>query len=157
MINHNKTKSSSITVKSFIVILLLVVLQALGDVCVSRGMHEVGKVTLLEPDDMLMFGLRMLFNPWLDLGMFFLLVYFLLYLASLSWLDLSYLLPMTTMGYGLNALFAWLMLKEQMTSTRWLGTLFIMGGVFIVGMGGHLRSRREVLDSSKEGRSEHPF
>lgn len=156
MINHNKTKSSSITVKSFIVILLLVVLQALGDVCVSRGMHEVGKVTLLKPDDMLMFGLKMLFNPWLNLGMF-LLVYFLLYLASLSWLDLSYLLPMTTMGYGLNALFAWLMLKEQMTSTRWLGTLFIMGGVFIVGMGSHLRSRREVLDSSKERRSEHPF
>ena len=53
----------------------------------------------------------------------------------LSWADLSYVLPVTAFGYVLNALLGRLFLGENVTPARWAGTLLIMGGVVLVGMG----------------------
>ena len=88
--------------KSLIVISLVVVLKVLGDVSLSHGMREVGEMHPLHPLAMLEIGLHMVTNPWIDVATTLLLTYTLLYMSALSWLDLSYLLPITTSGYVLS-------------------------------------------------------
>lgn len=134
--------------KSLILIALIILLKVFGNVSLSVGMKEIGQVKLLnlvDPSSLFAFGFRTLTNPWVVIAMFLLLSYTLVYLSSLSWLDLSYILPMTTLGYVLNALLAWLVLNEQIAKTRWIGTILIMVGVLVVGMGGHRRSRRKAV------------
>ena len=55
-------------------------------------------------------------------------------MALLSWADLSYVLPVTSLGYVGNALMGRFFLNEQITPERWMGTLLIVGGVALVGL-----------------------
>ena len=53
---------------------------------------------------------------------------------ALSWADLTYVLPATSLGYVLLALVAKFLLHEQVSPMRWLGIALITGGVgFIAG------------------------
>jgi len=121
-------------VKSLIVISLVVVLKVLGDVCLSHGMREVGEVHPFDPLSLLSVGLRTVANPWIELAVIMLIAYSLLYLSALSWLDLSFMLPMTAINYVLTALLAWLLLGEKIAATRWAGTLTIAVGVLFVSL-----------------------
>ncbi len=139
--------------KNLIVISLVVVLKVLGDVCLSHGMREVGEVHLLHPLALLAIGLRTLTDPWVDIAMTLLLAYILLYMAVLSWLDLSYVLPMTTSGYVLTALFAWLLLHEEIAATRWAGTFTIAIGVLLVGLSDAAKGRLPVREPSHQDKT----
>ena len=67
-------------------------------------------------------------------GIVLLMIFYLSYLASLSWADLSYIMPATTFGYVLTALLAHFMLGEHVPLTRWIGIIMITAGVgFITG------------------------
>jgi drug/metabolite transporter (DMT)-like permease len=57
----------------------------------------------------------------------------LIYFVAISRLDVSYVLPIHASSYVLNGLMAWLFLREEVTSIRWLATSLIAVGVFIVG------------------------
>src|SRR5690349_20266858 len=74
-------------------------------------------------------------NPWIALGVLFLLGFFATYMTSLSWSDLTYVLPATSLGYVLLALIARFFLHEQVTVLRWLGILLISAGVGFVTQG----------------------
>lgn len=120
--------------KKFIVLSLLVLFQVLGNVELSHGMRQIGEVNTLNPLLVLKLGSRVLTNPWIILGVAFLIASLLLYLAAISRLDLSYVLPITESSYVLTTLFAWLMLGEKISVARWVGTLTISVGVLIVGL-----------------------
>ena len=119
--------------KTFIFITFIVVLNVLGNVCLSHGIREVGEVHPLHPLAAFSLMLRTLINPWFDLAIVLLLTYTLLYMSALTWLDLSYLLPMTAFNYVLTAILASLLLHEQIAITRWAGTSIIMLGILLVG------------------------
>ena len=51
----------------------------------------------------------------------------------LSWADLSYVLPVTSVGYVLAALVGRFFFHEDITLARWLGVGLIMMGVMLVG------------------------
>jgi drug/metabolite transporter (DMT)-like permease len=74
-------------------------------------------------------------NPWVALGIIFLLGFFAAYITALSWADLTYVLPATSLGYVLLALIAKFLLHEDVTMTRWLGILLISAGVGFVTQG----------------------
>jgi len=78
--------------------------------------------------------IQAIFNPWVALGISLLIVWLLTRMALLSWADLSYVLPVTSLGYVGNALMGRFFLHEQITTERWLGTLLIMAGVGLVGL-----------------------
>jgi uncharacterized membrane protein len=65
-----------------------------------------------------------------------LIVFFVLFSASLSWADLSFVLPATSFGYVLNVTFAWHFLGETVSATKWMGTILICIGVIAVSRSG---------------------
>lgn len=72
-------------------------------------------------------------SAWLVAGVLLLILWMLARMTLLSWADLSFVLPVTAVGYVLSAVFGWLFLQETVSNTRWLGTLFIFAGVALVG------------------------
>ena len=79
--------------------------------------------------------LRAIFSPWVSLGICLLIAWMISRMFLLSWADLSYVLPVTAFGYVLNALLGRMFLGEIVTPARWTGTLLIMAGVVLVGLG----------------------
>jgi drug/metabolite transporter (DMT)-like permease len=68
------------------------------------------------------------------LGIPLLLAFFACYMSALSWADLTYVLPATSLGYVLLALVARFALHEQVSALRWMGIALISGGVgFVAG------------------------
>jgi len=74
-----------------------------------------------------------LFQPWAALGVVLLITWMLSRMTLLSWADLSYVLPVTSVGYVLVALEGKLLLHEEISLKRWAGILLIMAGVALVG------------------------
>ncbi len=111
------------------VFLAIVVLSNLaGNFFLRVGMREMGQVLSLSP----MPYLRALLNPWVLPGVLLLIVCLVSQLALLSWADLSYVIPMTSIGYVLTALAGKLLLHEPISAPRWAGILLIAGGVSLV-------------------------
>src|SRR5215831_13024397 len=95
-------------------------------------MRSVGIIEELNPGAVYAYGIKTATNPWVMLGFGLLVAFFALYLAALSRLDLSYVLPMTASTYVLTALSAWLILRESVSPTRWAGTLAVTVGIVLV-------------------------
>jgi uncharacterized membrane protein len=55
-------------------------------------------------------------------------------MTLLGWADLSYVLPMTSIGYVLSAVLGKVFFGELVTWQRWLGTAFIVMGIIFVGL-----------------------
>jgi drug/metabolite transporter (DMT)-like permease len=69
------------------------------------------------------------------LGVVLLIVWQLSRMALLSWADLSYVVPVTAVGYVVVALLGRIFLDERITMARWAGIVLIVGGVALVGGG----------------------
>lgn len=115
--------------KTYLLTAIVVVANVLGNFLMSRGLHERGGAlggSALE-------YILVLFNPWVAAGVALLIVWLLSRMALLSWADLSYVLPVTSIGYVLTAVVGWAVLGEHISATRWAGTVLIMGGTALVG------------------------
>ena len=104
---------------------------ALGDVALSRGMKEVGQLSLSHWTH----AIAAIFTPWVGIGILLLIGFFASYLTALSFADLTYVLPATSVGYILMALLARFFLHEQISVYRWAGIALIALGVGFVTQG----------------------
>jgi drug/metabolite transporter (DMT)-like permease len=68
-------------------------------------------------------------------------------MTLLSWADLSYVLPVTSIGYVLVALSGKFLLNEQIAPKRWAGILLVMGGVAMVSFGTTPQTEAHAADS----------
>jgi drug/metabolite transporter (DMT)-like permease len=107
---------------------LIVVSNVLGNFSLTCGMRQVGRVLSFSPWPYI----AALFNPWVALGVSLLIVWLISQMTLLSWADLSYVLPMTSVGYVLAALAGRFFLHEEISPGRWIGIALIMGGVALV-------------------------
>jgi uncharacterized membrane protein len=78
--------------------------------------------------------IRALFEPVVILGIALLIAWTLMRLALLERKDLSWVLPVTSVGYVLNAAAGAVFLHEPVSAARWAGTLLIVGGASLVGL-----------------------
>jgi uncharacterized membrane protein len=76
---------------------------------------------------------KVVFDPFVFLGILLLSGWVLSRMALLSWADLSYVIPVTSIGFVLNAVMGAMFLDERITPMRWMGTLCIVAGTVIVG------------------------
>jgi drug/metabolite transporter (DMT)-like permease len=97
-------------------------------------MKEFGAANPLDPSMLLHLIAYLFTNPWIYLGVGFLVCSLCFYLIAISWLDLSYVLPIHSLTYVLNAFLAWSILGEAISPMRWFSTLIISVGVLLVGL-----------------------
>ena len=102
---------------------------ALGNFFIARGMREIPAVG--NPADLII----AIFTPWVGLGILLLITWLLSRMMFLSFADLSYMLPLTSLGYVLSVVLGRFFLNEQITPQRWGGTVMIMIGTLLVGGG----------------------
>jgi len=91
--------------------------------------------------------ITVLFRPVVALGVVLLILWLASRMALLSWADLSYVLPVTAVGYVLVAVAGRVLLHEQITARRWTGIGLIMLGVALVGGGSAPQTARPKTDS----------
>ena len=115
--------------KVMIVMLIAVIFGALGDVSLSRGMKMVDA---MNTNGVIGTFIATITNPYVIGGIFLLIVFLLLYLASLSWEELSYVLPLSAADYVLVTLFAYFLLKEDVSPLRWAGSVLVAVGIGLV-------------------------
>ena len=65
-------------------------------------------------------------------GVLILISWLLARMTLLSWADLSWVLPVTAIGYVLSAVVGQVFFGEQVTGWRWVGTAFIALGAALV-------------------------
>jgi drug/metabolite transporter (DMT)-like permease len=130
-----------LTPRKYFVLLGIAVFGAIGDTLLSRGMKDFGAVSPSEITHLF----AAVLNPWVFVGIFFLLAFMAAYLTALSWADLTYVLPATAFGYVFIALIAKFFLHEHISPLRWLGILLISAGVGFVA-GGPESSHKQALE-----------
>ena len=109
---------------------VVVLTNVLGNSALKWGMERVG-----DPGVSPLLYLKAIFNPGVMLGIALLIVWMLSRMTLLSWADLSYVLPVTSIGYVLVAIAGRVFLHEQITVRRWAGITLIMAGVALVSGG----------------------
>jgi drug/metabolite transporter (DMT)-like permease len=125
-----------LTFRKYLVLAGVSVFAAAGDSMLSHGMKQAGGISLHHLQGVIL-AVR---NPWVAGGIVLLLAFFAAYTNALSWADLTYVLPATSLGYVLLALVARFALHEQVSPMRWMGIALISGGVSFVAGGPALTS-----------------
>ena len=129
-------ETARLRVKTCICATVVVLSNVLGNFFLKRGMPADLPTPLAY--------ISALFHPTVALGVLLLVTWMLSRMALLSWADLSYVLPVTAVGYVLVALLGQFLLNETVSLHRWAGILLIMACVAMVAGGTQVQtSRRE--------------
>lgn len=113
-------------------VLIIVFSNAAGDVFLTRGMKEIGDISVLRPLQILGVVVRLLRNINFLIGIACLTLSFFSFLAVLSWEDLSFVIPATAIYYVVTVMGAKFFLGERIDRLRWSGTLLVCIGVALV-------------------------
>jgi len=125
------TSRHSMTPSRYLVLAVITLTASCGDTFLARGMKSLGPVSLAHPGALI----HAIFSPWVAAGIVLLIGFFASYLTALSWADLTYVLPASSLGYVIMTLLARFWLREHVSPMRWLGVVFITAGVGFVTRG----------------------
>jgi transporter family protein len=120
--------------KTLAIITVMVLADSAGDVLLSRGMREVGEISTIKPGKLLVIARRVLGNKNFLTAIFFMAVTFFSFLTALSWADLSFVFPATSLVYVVGTLGAKFILRETVTLQRWSGTVLVCLGVALTSL-----------------------
>jgi uncharacterized membrane protein len=121
----------TLTPARYLVLLAVMLTASVGDTLLSRGMAEVGPVSVHHLGALIL----ALANPWIIAGIVLLIGFFASYMTALSWADLSFVMPATAFGYVVVALLSRFWLHEHLSPYRWAGILLIVCAVGFVANG----------------------
>ena len=101
--------------------------------------------------------LHAMLNPFVAMGVAALILALLTRMALFSLADLSFVLPVTAIGYVVAVFLGKVLLHETVTRQRWMGTLLIFGGAVLVGSTSTKHdshgNRNEVDAGGRDGRA----
>jgi uncharacterized membrane protein len=129
-----------VTFRKYLVLAGVAIFSSAGDSLLARGMKDLGNVSLHHLSSLIL----AILDPWVASGILLLLAFFASYMSALSWADLTYVLPASSMGYVLVALVARFGFHETITPSRWLGIALITAGVGFVAAGPSLTHRKHA-------------
>ena len=116
--------------KTYVVVLLATLCAASGEALLSVGMKQLGDVSTFGSQPLRMLG--MFLNVRVLAGVVLMGGFFLLYSSALSWADLSFVQPLTSLTFIFGALIARFALGEQVSFWRWAGIGLIVAGVVVL-------------------------
>ena len=122
------------TVYTWSTIVVMVLSTTVGDILLARAMKQVGDLGLLRRTKGLAAAVRAaMLNPNMLAALFFFAVGFFTLLISLSWADLSLVVPATaSLTFVTNALAAKLFLGENVDRRRWAANILVCLGVALL-------------------------
>jgi drug/metabolite transporter (DMT)-like permease len=123
--------------RTALLLTIALIFQAFGNVSLSGGMKSIGSSITADIIYWPALIISAASNPFIWLGVMLLLVVVLLLSIVLSWADLSFVLPITSVEIVLNVALAYWLLGEAVTLRQWTGTLIIAIGVAFVVRSAH--------------------
>jgi drug/metabolite transporter (DMT)-like permease len=121
--------ASSAGLRTFSILLLFIALKAVGNLSLAWGMKRLPETMAADP----FAYVRAMLDPFVAMGVAALIVALLTRMVLLSLADLSFVLPVTAVGYVIAAALGKIFLHEVVTAQRWLGTILIFAGAALVG------------------------
>ena len=118
-----------------VLFVLIVVVGTAGELCVSRAMKQIGEVHDFRPRAIVRVLARALRLKWLWIGIALMTVSFFSLLAILSFENVSFVVPVSALGYVAGALGGRFFLGERVNWRRWAGILLVCVGVTLVVIG----------------------
>jgi len=115
--------------RTYLLLLLFLGLRAVGNLSLGFGTRHTSAALSINP----LGYLAAMLDPFVAAGVAMLILALFTRLALLSLADLSFVLPMTAVGYVIAAVLGRVVLHEQVSAARWLGILLIFGGAALVG------------------------
>ena len=118
--------------KTLVIMLLAVTAGTVGDLLLAKGMKELGDISAMNMRGIFNVALQALTSPKLVIGTAMLAIFFFLWLAVLSWEDLSVALPLQALNYVIVAFLSHYFLGETVSPLRWGGTILVCIGVMMI-------------------------
>ncbi len=113
---------------------ILILSGVLGDVYLAKGMKQVGEIHTLRLRELIVLGRKMASNVAFLMGLLYMVAGFLTFLVVLSWADLSFIVPATSLNFVLATLGAKCILQEHISRLRWFGTVLVGLGVALLSL-----------------------
>ena len=117
------------TARTYLLVLLFIGLRGFGNLLLAYGTKRLPAVLGVHPAAYL----QSILDPAVAAGIAMLIFSMFTRLALLSVADLSFVLPVTAVGYVLAAALGKVFLHEEVTAIRWLAACLIFSGVAVVG------------------------
>ncbi len=118
--------------KILVILIAGLVCEAIGVVFLSKGLKQIGEVKQINAPEIWRVVKAGAANPNLLLGVALEAAFFIALLVLLSRSDVSFIWPLTSMGFVLTTLTAKFLLDEQIPPLRWVGVLLIMLGAGLI-------------------------
>ncbi len=117
------------TARTYLLVLLFIGLRGFGNLLLAYGTKRLPAMLGVHPAAYL----QSMLDPAVAAGIAMLIFSMFTRLALLSVADLSFVLPVTAVGYVLAAVLGRVFLHEDVTAIRWLAAFLIFAGVAVVG------------------------
>jgi drug/metabolite transporter (DMT)-like permease len=114
------------------ILLVGLVLEAVGVVLLSQGLHEIGEVKRVSAGEIARVIGRGATNKYILLGVAFEAAFFGILLYLLSQKDVSLIWPLTSLGFVITAVAARFIRHEEVSALRWGGVALIVCGAALV-------------------------
>ena len=132
---------------------------SVGQILVRRGMLQMGELSGWSPRYLVAYFWHALTNPWVIAGTVGNALFYFLFLAVLSWSEVSVALPLTALEYVIAAALGIVFLREPVPPLRWAGIALVIAGVLLISLDRQAQMRAErtqVRAGQPPARAEHP-
>ena len=119
------------TAVSFALVLAGVLLNAAAQLFLKSGTNAIGHFDF-HLDNLVPIGMKIALNPYILGGLTCYVVSVVIWIMALSRVPVSVAYPMLSIGYVVNAVLAYFLFGEAITSQKLLGIGFIIVGVWLV-------------------------
>lgn len=123
-----EAKELNLVWKTAIVSVIVIVTNVFGSYSLTRGLRSIGVIASWSPLPYI-YAFR---NPWVSVGVLFMIGWLVSRLSLLSWADLSYVLPVTAFSYVFTAIIGAVFFDERVNRLHWVGISLITLGVALV-------------------------
>jgi len=134
--------------KLIVILVAGLVLEAVGVVLLSQGLHEIGEVKRVSAGEIGRIIGRGATNGHVLLGVAFEAAFFGVLLYMLSQRDVSLIWPLTSLGFVITAVAAKFIRHEDISALRWGGVALIVAGAMLVAFSEKKKDSAPVTDAS---------
>jgi drug/metabolite transporter (DMT)-like permease len=136
--------------KLVLILLIGLILEAVGVVFLSKGLKQIGEATHINVPEVTRLIVRGATNVNILTGVAFEAAFFgtLLYLMSRG--DVSFVWPLTSLGFVLTTLAAKFILHEHVSALRWGGVLLIVAGAALITYSEKIEPKKIINPSASQ-------